>query len=78
MRPGFQTGSGHVGFVLDKVTLKQGFSQILHFPLPGIPPITPHSSPSSGASITDYSVASVIVMVVIVIIKIKLDVHSYK
>jgi hypothetical protein len=32
-RPGFNPGSVHVGFVVDKVALGQGFPQVLQFPL---------------------------------------------
>jgi hypothetical protein len=30
-RPGFAPGSAHVGFVVDKVELRQGFLQVLPF-----------------------------------------------
>jgi hypothetical protein len=46
-RPGFEPGSDHVGFVVDKVALGQVFLQVLRFPLSiFIPPIAPQS-PSS-------------------------------
>jgi hypothetical protein len=31
-RPGFEPGSGHVGFVVDKVALRQVFSEYFGFP----------------------------------------------
>jgi hypothetical protein len=31
-RPGFETGSGNVGFVVDKVALVQVFSEYFDFP----------------------------------------------
>jgi hypothetical protein len=43
-RPGFEPGSGHVGFVVDKVALGQVFSEYFGFPMPiFIPPISPQS-----------------------------------
>jgi hypothetical protein len=46
-QPGFEPGSGHVGFVVDKVELGQVFSAYFGFPLPiFIPPVAP-KSPSS-------------------------------
>jgi hypothetical protein len=40
-RPGFESASGHKGFVVDKVT---GFLRVLRFPQPiFIPPIAPQS-----------------------------------
>jgi hypothetical protein len=44
-RPGFEPGSSHVGFVVDKVALGHVFSEYLGFPpLPiFIPPISPES-----------------------------------
>jgi hypothetical protein len=45
--PEFEHGSGHVGFVVDKVALGAGFLWVLRFPLPiFIPPIAPQSSSS--------------------------------
>jgi hypothetical protein len=32
-RPGFEPGSGHVGFMVDKVALGVGFLRVLRFPL---------------------------------------------
>jgi hypothetical protein len=43
-RPGFEPRSGHLGFVVDKVTVGQIFFRVLRFPLPiFIPPTAPHS-----------------------------------
>jgi hypothetical protein len=43
-QPGFESGSIHVGFVVDKVALRQVFSEYLGFPMPIlIPPISPQS-----------------------------------
>jgi hypothetical protein len=44
-RPGFEPGSGHVGFVVEKNCTGAGFLQVLRFSLPIlIPPTAPHSS----------------------------------
>jgi hypothetical protein len=59
--PGFEPGSGHVGFVADKVALGQVFSENFGFFLPiCIPPIAPQSSSlSSGAGKIGQTVAAV-------------------
>jgi hypothetical protein len=42
-RSRIEPGPDHVGFVVDKVELRQVFSKLLRFPLPIIPPSAPHS-----------------------------------
>jgi hypothetical protein len=44
--PAFELWSGHVGFVVDKVTQGQVLSEYFGFSLPMIPPTAPHSSSS--------------------------------
>jgi hypothetical protein len=52
---GFEAGSGHVGFVVDKVALGAGFLRVLRFILP----TAPHSPSSSRAGTIGQSVADV-------------------
>jgi hypothetical protein len=61
--PGFEPGSGHMGFVVDKAELGQVFFRVLRFSLPSMPPIAPHSSSSIiiGGWYNRPVVASVIV-----------------
>jgi hypothetical protein len=47
--PGFELGSGQVGYVVGKVTLGAGFLRVLWFLLPiFIPPNFPSSKPPGG------------------------------
>jgi hypothetical protein len=50
-RPGFGM-SDHVGFVMDKVALRQVFCEYFGFPLSSRPTIRAHSSLSIGLSLT--------------------------
>jgi hypothetical protein len=44
-RPGFETRSGHVGFVVGKAALGQSFLRELRFPSPIIPLLQTHHHP---------------------------------
>jgi hypothetical protein len=58
--PGFKPRSGHVGFVVDKVALRQVSSGYFCFPLPiVIPPTAPHSYNLSVAGTIDQFVTDI-------------------
>ena len=57
-RPGFDSGSVHVGFVVDKVSLGQVFPRVLRFfPVNSIPTVLHYTKKTKKAAHLHHSVA---------------------